>query len=79
MPVDSGSIEIYNVSGVLIRTLDIPRYKLDAATYANPHSIYWDGRDMAGDLVANGTYIYVIRIEWAGSSLDVSGKSVRLR
>jgi hypothetical protein len=79
LPVDSGSIEIYNVSGVLIRALDIPRFKLDAATYANPHSVYWDGRDMAGDLVANGTYIYVIRLERAGASFDISGKSVRLR
>ena len=79
LPVDLGSIEIYNVSGVLIRTLDIPRFKLDAATYANPHSIYWDGRDVTGDLVANGTYIYVIRMERAGASFDISGKSVRLR
>ena len=79
LPVDAGSIGIYNVSGLLIRTLDIPRFKLDAATYANPHSIYWDGRDVAGNLVANGTYIYVIQIERAGESFDISGKSVRLR
>jgi hypothetical protein len=79
LPVDSGKIEIYNVSGSLIRTFEIPRDKLDAATYAAPNSIYWDGRDMAGDLVANGTYLYVIAFERNGARLEITGKSVRLR
>ena len=79
LPVDSGKIEIYNVSGRLIRSFDIPLDKLGAATFANPHSIYWDGRDMAGDLVANGTYLYVIMVERNGEKVDITGKSVRLR
>ena len=79
LPVDAGRIEIFNVSGRLIRTFLIPSDKLEAATFANPHSIYWDGRDMAGDLVANGTYLYVIMVERNGEKVDITGKSVRLR
>ncbi len=67
------------MSGRLIRTLRIPRDELGAATFANPHSIYWDGRDMAGDLVANGTYLYVIMVERSGEKIELTGKSVRLR
>lgn len=79
LPVDAGKIEIYNVSGRLMRTFRIPRDKLGAATFANPHSIYWDGRDTAGDLVANGTYLYIIMVERNGEKVDLTGKSVRLR
>jgi hypothetical protein len=79
LSVDSGRIEIYNVSGRLIRSFDIPLDKLGAATFANPHSVYWDGRDMAGDLVANGTYLYIIMVERNGEKVDLTGKSVRLR
>jgi hypothetical protein len=79
LPVDAGKIEIYNVSGRLIREFNIPLDKLDAATYAAPNSVYWDGRDMAGDLVANGTYLYVIVFERDGAKLEMTGKSVRLR
>jgi hypothetical protein len=79
LPVDAGKIEIFNVSGRLIRSFRISRDKLDAATFANPHTVYWDGRDMAGDLVANGTYLYVIMVERNGEKVDLTGKSVRLR
>ncbi len=79
LPVDAGKIEIYNVSGRLIRSFRITPDKLDAATFANPHSVYWDGRDMAGDLVANGTYLFVIMVERNGEKVDLKGKSVRLR
>ena len=79
LTVDAGKIEIYNVSGRLIRTFRFPQDKLGAATFANPHSIYWDGRDLAGDLVANGTYIYIIMVERNGEKVNITGKSVRLR
>jgi len=79
LPVDAGKIEIFNVSGRVIRSFRIPPDKLGAATFANPHSIYWDGRDMAGDLVANGTYLFVIMVERNGEKVDLTGKSVRLR
>ena len=78
LPVDSGKIEIYNVSGILVRTIDLPRSKLDAANYQQPHTVFWDGRDLVGDPVANGTYIYVILVDQGGSSFDIKGKSVKL-
>ena len=71
-------IDIYNVSGVLIRTLDLPPDKLNAAIFPSPHSVVWDGRDDAGDRVANGTYIYVIHVDRGGDSIDFKGKSVKL-
>jgi len=58
--------------------LEMPREKRDAASFLNPHSIYWDGRDFAGDFVANGTYIYVIEANRAGSSVDIKGMCVKL-
>jgi flagellar hook assembly protein FlgD len=76
--VDFGRIDIFNVSGRLIRILKIPRDKLGAANFPAPHSIYWDGRDLAGDTVANGTYIYMIRIDRNGESITINGKSVKL-
>lgn len=78
LPVDAGTIEIYNVSGLLIRTLRLPGSKLDASNFLTPHSIYWNGRDMAGDPVANGTYIYVLKVDRGGSTVDIKGKSVKL-
>lgn len=78
LPVDRVSIDLYNVSGMRIRTLDLPSDKLNAASAVSPHSVLWDGRDVAGDRVANGTYIYVVRIERGGESVEVTGKSVKL-
>lgn len=79
LPADRGKIKIFNVSGRLIRTLHIPTSELDARPYYwDPNSVYWDGRDLAGDRIANGTYIYVIQLEKGGSSVNVDGKCVKL-
>jgi hypothetical protein len=78
LAVDAATIDIYNVSGVLVRSLELPPDKLNAAILPSPHSILWDGRDLAGDRVANGTYIYVIHIDRGGDSIDIKGKSVKL-
>ncbi|MBN1163008.1 MAG: hypothetical protein JXB45_00380 [Candidatus Krumholzibacteriota bacterium] len=76
---DAGEIDIYNVSGRLIRSFDIPRNQLVAATNIRvPNRIFWDGRDLAGDRVANGTYIYVIRIWKDGSEVTLRNKLVKL-
>jgi predicted Fe-S protein YdhL (DUF1289 family) len=47
-------IQIYNVSGQLIRTYDLG-YQL-----AGNHSIRWDGRNENGDIAASGVYLYRI-------------------
>ncbi len=78
LSVESVTIDIYNVSGVLIRSLKPPPGGLGPATFARPHSVLWDGRDLAGDRVANGTYIYVIHIRRGGQDIDIEGKSVKL-
>lgn len=78
LAVESVTIDIYNVSGVLIRSLGAPPGGLGPATFARPHSVLWDGRDRAGDRVANGTYIYVIRIRRGDKDIDIEGKSVKL-
>ncbi|HVO76702.1 MAG TPA: C25 family cysteine peptidase, partial [Candidatus Bathyarchaeia archaeon] len=46
------------------------------------NSIYWDGRDLAGDRVANGTYLYVLDVDFLDSfhrTETVRGKAVYLR
>jgi len=78
LAVESVSIDIYTVSGVLIRSLVPPPGGLGPASFARPHAVLWDGRDLAGDRVANGTYLYVIHIRRSGESIDLEGKSVKL-
>jgi hypothetical protein len=78
LPVDAGRIEIFTVSGTKIRTITLPHDMLDAASFLSPHSVYWDGRDLAGDRVANGTYLYVVQVERRGEGLNITGKCVKL-
>jgi len=75
---DAGRIMIFNVSGILVREMAIPRNLLGAAPPGAPNAVWWDGRDLTGDRVANGTYIYVIDIEKDGGSVSYTGKAVRL-
>lgn len=75
---DAGIIRIYNVSGILIREIVIPRSLLGAAPPGAPNAVWWDGRDMVGDRVANGTYIYMIYVEKDGGTVSFTGKAVRL-
>ena len=72
------TIDIYTVSGLRIRRLELPPDRLNPASLARPHSVLWDGRDLAGDRVANGTYIYVLRVRRGGQTIDIKGKSVKL-
>ncbi|MFC1713268.1 FlgD immunoglobulin-like domain containing protein [Candidatus Poribacteria bacterium] len=53
-------IEIYNVSGQLVRTLGLGIK--EAGNYVNnQRAAYWDGRNEAGEAVASGVYFYIIR------------------
>jgi flagellar hook assembly protein FlgD len=54
------SIHIYNISGQLIRTLDLgmqPRGRYTSKEKAS----YWDGLTQAGEQAASGVYFYVLR------------------
>jgi hypothetical protein len=68
-------LRIYNVSG-----RQIWHGSLQAVEGFN--SIYWDGRDSAGDRPANGTYLYVLDVSFRNSfnrTESVTGKAVLLR
>ncbi|MBN2071452.1 MAG: type IX secretion system sortase PorU [Candidatus Krumholzibacteriota bacterium] len=68
-------LRLYNVSGREIWSSKI--YGREGY-----NSIYWDGRDRAGDIPANGTYIYMIDVSFRNSynrSETVTGKVVLLR
>jgi flagellar hook assembly protein FlgD len=56
------SIHIYNISGQLIRTLDLgvqPRGRYTSKGKA----AYWDGHTQAGDQAASGVYFYILRAD----------------
>ncbi|MDZ7859233.1 MAG: C25 family cysteine peptidase [Candidatus Krumholzibacteriota bacterium] len=72
---DSGKIEIYNVSGILMERLEIPSDRLSSPSNS---SVYWDGTDRAGSRVANGTYVYVVTIKKSGKSVSRKGKIVKM-
>ncbi|MGM0483181.1 MAG: C25 family cysteine peptidase, partial [Candidatus Krumholzibacteriota bacterium] len=73
-----GRVNIYNVSGTLIRKINIPADMLAASPFDDPGSVYWDGSDMAGNRVANGTYIYIIEVTLPGNTVSLEGKIVKL-
>jgi hypothetical protein len=79
LPADGGRIMIFNVSGIMIREISLSRDQLGAAPPGAPNAVWWDGRDFAGDAVANGTYLYVIEIEKDGAGVSATGRAVRLR
>ncbi len=69
------TLRVYNVSG-----RQIWHSSLNGMEGFN--SIYWDGRDSAGDRPANGTYLYVLDVSFKDSfkrTEVVSGKAVLLR
>jgi len=48
-------LKIYNLLGQEVRTLVNENHE------AGFHTVYWDGKNNNGDLVASGVYVYVIR------------------
>jgi hypothetical protein len=68
-------LRIFTVSGVEIWNRDL----IGEEGY---NSVWWDGRDWAGDPVANGTYLYVLEVSFRDSynrAETVTGKVVVLR
>ena len=53
-------IDIYNVSGQLVRSLDLGWQA--TGSYMTPSSAaYWDGRNAIGERVASGIYFYTLQ------------------
>jgi hypothetical protein len=73
--IEDGTIDVYTVSGKKIARLEIP----PNARVPGQNSVYWDGRDRAGDEIANGVYLYVIRVKQAGHDSTVRGKLARMK
>ncbi|UCF06738.1 MAG: type IX secretion system sortase PorU [bacterium] len=75
------TLRIYTLSGVVV-------WAAVMAGSEGFNSIYWDGRDLAGDRLANGTYLYLLEVDFR-KSLDpeetvnreerIEGKVVLLR
>jgi hypothetical protein len=72
--ITSGTIDIFTVSGKRVRRLDIP----PQARFPGQNAVFWDGRDSAGEAIANGTYLYVIRVEQRVGSTTTRGKMARI-
>jgi len=53
-------IRIYNISGQLVRTLDLGD-KPAGVHFTKQQAAYWDGRNEAGKAVVSGVYFYNIR------------------
>ena len=71
---DYVEIRIYTVSGRLIRTLrDVVRET------ANYRSLVWDGRDHAGDEVANGVYFAKIKATREEQTVEKTVKLAKVR
>jgi flagellar hook assembly protein FlgD len=54
------NINIYNVTGQLVRTLELGRREAGSYT-AKERAAYWDGRNATGERVASGVYFYNIQ------------------
>lgn len=68
-------LAVFNVSGTRVW-----EKRLEAAAGFN--SVWWDGRDAAGDRLANGTYLYVLEVDFRDAyhrEERVEGKAVLLR
>ena len=59
------TIRIYNVTGKLVRTLDLGHK--DAGLYlSKDKAAYWNGKDSLGQKVASGVYFYTLQESGAG-------------
>jgi hypothetical protein len=68
-------LSVFTVSGIRI-------WERSISAAAGFNSIDWDGRDLAGDTIANGTYLYVLEVDFRDSfhrTETVRGKVVHLR
>ena len=68
-----GNIDIYSASGRRVRRMD------DAPSSRGYQEAYWDGRDDAGGLLANGTYFYRVTARRQEAVLRTLGRFAVLR
>ena len=63
------AVSIYDVSGQLIRQLDVG-HQSDGIYTSKERAAYWDGKTETGETVASGIYFYSIRITTSGPTTD---------
>ncbi|HET6348522.1 MAG TPA: C25 family cysteine peptidase, partial [Candidatus Krumholzibacteria bacterium] len=69
-----GGIDIYTVSGKKVRHLDIP----SSARQPGNNGVFWDGRDGSGGELANGVYLYVIKVRQRTGSATFRGTTNKI-
>lgn len=72
---DEVSIRIFTVAGRKIREISV----LQGALQIGFNQVRWDGRDADGDEIANGTYLYQVRLKSPTADVSEISKLVRLR
>lgn len=73
--ISEGTIDVYTTSGKKVVRLTIP----PDAKNPGENAVFWDGRDTAGDEIANGVYLYVINVTQRGQKSILRGKLARIR
>lgn len=71
----NATLKIFTVSGNIV-------WQKEFTALEGFNSVFWDGRDLAGDKLANGTYLYSLELDFKGSyhrKETVKGKAVILR
>ena len=58
----SVSVEIYNISGQLVRTLQVGMKKR-GQYITKDKAVYWDGRTQLGERATSGVYFYVLKTD----------------
>jgi hypothetical protein len=73
--ITDGHIDVYTTSGKRIRRIDIP----PEAKQPGQNAVFWDGRDGAGDEIANGTYLFIVNVRQQDHESTVRGKLSRMK
>lgn len=66
-------VQIYTVSGRLVKTIDHTMFS-DGALRRDD-CIHWDGRDDFGDRLANGVYLYKVKVRANAGTGNLNGES----
>ncbi len=71
MEATDARLSIYTVNGRLV-------YRGQLPTSTGYHQFRWDGFDLAGDRIANGTYLYRIEVNWGKEKNQATGWLVKV-
>ncbi|WP_170254762.1 putative type IX secretion system sortase PorU2 [Phaeodactylibacter luteus] len=69
-------VQIYTVSGRLVR--DVPLHEVEVLQFGTHRTEFaWDGTDEYGDQLANGVYLYRVKVtDWDGKSYEGFEQSI---